>query len=105
MVPALEAVGRWCGVGRRAVLTDGVCTAWHSIEALSVNLRQQTLDAAGRNLTRLAALVDNAKAADARRLREEYTRLVQGVAAQGLLDAAGQRALHLGEDQVRRTNP
>ena len=51
---------------------DNVC-----IEALSVNLRQQTLDNAGRNLTRLSQLVDNAKQADAQRLTAEYNRLVQ----------------------------
>jgi DNA excision repair protein ERCC-2 len=72
---------------------DNVC-----IEALSVNLRQQTLDSAGRNLTRLGQLVDTAKQADARRLTAEYRRLVEGVAAQGLIDEGGQRAL-LGEDQ------
>jgi DNA excision repair protein ERCC-2 len=59
---------------------DNVC-----IEALSVNLRQQTLDNAGRNLTRLKTSIERAKETDSRRLRAEYSRLVQGLADQGLL--------------------
>jgi len=61
---------------------DNVC-----IEALSVSLRQQTLDAAGRNLGRLDAAIRRVKETDAGRLRDEYNRLVQGLVAQGTLPA------------------
>ncbi|KAL6748525.1 hypothetical protein V8C86DRAFT_1139607 [Haematococcus lacustris] len=62
---------------------DNVC-----IEALSVNLRQQTLEAASRNLGRLDACIRQVKETDAGRLRDEYNRLVQGLVAQGTLPAA-----------------
>ena len=54
---------------------DNVC-----IEALSVNLRQQTLDGAGRNLGALRRRIERMKETDAERLREEYRRLVVGIA-------------------------
>jgi len=57
---------------------DNVC-----IEALSVNLRGQTLDAAGRNIGRLTTAVATARQANAGRLQAEYQRLVAGLAAQG----------------------
>jgi len=69
---------------------DNVC-----IEALSVNLRQQTLDAAGRNITMLSNKIERAKQTDARRLREEYARLVNGLAQQGVLNRGG------GEDLLQ----
>lgn len=69
---------------------DNVC-----IEALSVNLRQQTLDAAGRNITVLSGKIERAKQTDARRLREEYERLVNGLAQQGVIDRGG------GEDALQ----
>ena len=69
---------------------DNVC-----IEALSVNLRQQTLDAAGRNITSLSGKIERAKQTDARRLREEYARLVDGLAQQGVLHRGG------GEDALQ----
>jgi len=62
---------------------DNVC-----IEALSVNLRQQTLDAAGRNLASIRREIDRVKETDAERLKEEYRRLVAGLASQGALPAA-----------------
>lgn len=62
---------------------DNVC-----IEALSVNLRQQTLDAAGRNLASLRREIDRVKQTDAERLKQEYSRLVAGLAAQGALPSA-----------------
>lgn len=55
-------------------------------QALSVNLRQQTLDAAGRNIGRLRAAIERVKATDADRLRQEYSRLVTGLQAQGTLE-------------------
>lgn len=55
------------------------------LQALSVNIRQQTLDAASRNLGRLSAAIERSKATDAQRLREEYQRLVSGLALQGTL--------------------
>ncbi|KAK2079810.1 hypothetical protein QBZ16_002205 [Prototheca wickerhamii] len=54
---------------------DNVC-----IEALSVELRSQLLDAAGRNLGRLRREIDRVKQTDAERLRREYQRLVRGLA-------------------------
>ncbi|KAK9867834.1 hypothetical protein WJX84_011959 [Apatococcus fuscideae] len=75
---------------------DNVC-----IEALSVNLRQQTLDAAGRNITRLRAAIDKAKATDAQRLKDEYNRLWSGLAQQGHLPAQKNRSpLPGGEDTL-----
>eukprot|EP00897_Mesotaenium_endlicherianum_P010484 jgi/Mesen1/9464/ME000627S08848 len=61
---------------------DNVC-----IEALSVNIRQQTLDGASRNLTKLSTTIEKFKATDASRLREEYNRLVEGLAQRGNLPA------------------
>ena len=68
---------------------DNVC-----IEALSVNLRQQTLENAGRSITSLNARIDKAKQTDERRLRQEYERLVNGLAQQGVLARGG------GEDML-----
>ncbi|GLI64983.1 hypothetical protein VaNZ11_008408 [Volvox africanus] len=59
---------------------DNVC-----IEALSVNLRKQTLEAAGRNLGKLSNSIRRAREADAARLQTEYNRLVAGLVAQGAL--------------------
>lgn len=56
---------------------DNVC-----IEALSVALRPATLEAAARNVGRLRTAVENAKASDAARLRDEYERLVRGLRQQ-----------------------
>lgn len=63
---------------------DNVC-----IEALSVTLRPQTLDGAARSIRSLSGRVTRAKAADARRLGEEYRRLVAGMQAAGTLPAGG----------------
>ncbi|CAM6082063.1 unnamed protein product [Calypogeia fissa] len=57
---------------------DNVC-----IEALSVNMRQQTLDGATRNLSKISQVRSN----DANRLRQEYNRLVEGLALRGDLPA------------------
>lgn len=59
---------------------DNVC-----IEALSVSIRKQTLDGATRNLNRIAQEIDRFKATDAGRLRDEYNRLVEGLAQRGNL--------------------
>jgi DNA excision repair protein ERCC-2 len=59
---------------------DNVC-----IEALSVNLRRQTLDDASRNLGQLTAAIQHVEEVDAERLQSEYQRLVQGLQAQGVL--------------------
>jgi len=53
---------------------DNVC-----IEALSVNLRRQTLDAASRNLSQLNTAIQRVEAVDAQRLQNEYSRLVAGL--------------------------
>ncbi len=50
-----------------------------------MNLRQQTLDAAGGNITRLSAAIERSKATDAARLHNEYQRLVSGMQAQGAI--------------------
>ena len=60
-------------------------TAYMHVQALSVNLRQQTLDAAGRNIGRLRTAIERVKATDADRLRSEYGRLVSGLQQQGTL--------------------
>ena len=46
-----------------------------------MNIRQQTLDAATRNIGRLRSAIDRVKATDANRLRDEYNRLVSGLQA------------------------
>ncbi|KAK3282581.1 hypothetical protein CYMTET_9690 [Cymbomonas tetramitiformis] len=70
---------------------DNVC-----IEALSVNLRMQTLDNATRNLGRLNTAVNKLKESDQQRLNTEYRRLVEGLADQGVL----QRPNGHGEDYL-----
>lgn len=60
-------------------------------QALSVNLRQQTLDNAGRNITRLNSAIERAKSTDAQRLKDEYQRLVRGLRTQGNLPSADPR--------------
>ncbi len=47
------------------------------LQALSVNLRQHTLDGALRNVSRLKSAIETVKRTDANRLRQEYDRLVQ----------------------------
>ncbi|GFR48544.1 hypothetical protein Agub_g10443, partial [Astrephomene gubernaculifera] len=81
---------------------DNVC-----IEALSVNLRKQTLEAAGRNLGRLNNSIRKAREADAARLQAEYNRLVQGLVAQGALRGGEEWLANpaLPEDVVRETVP
>ncbi|XP_044501936.1 general transcription and DNA repair factor IIH helicase subunit XPD [Mangifera indica] len=59
---------------------DNVC-----IEALSVNVRRQTLEGATRNLNRMNQEIERFKATDAGRLRAEYNRLVEGLALRGNL--------------------
>uniref|UniRef100_A0A7S0BFL7 DNA 5'-3' helicase n=1 Tax=Rhodosorus marinus TaxID=101924 RepID=A0A7S0BFL7_9RHOD len=53
---------------------DNVC-----IDALSVNLRKDTLGKCNGNLTTLSNKISDYKARDAARLREEYERLVRGI--------------------------
>ncbi|KAG2438141.1 hypothetical protein HXX76_005750 [Chlamydomonas incerta] len=81
---------------------DNVC-----IEALSVNLRKQTLEAAGRNLGKLNASIRRAREADAQRLQSEYNRLVQGLVAQGALRGGEDWLANpaLPEDVVAETVP
>ncbi|PIA44817.1 hypothetical protein AQUCO_01700426v1 [Aquilegia coerulea] len=59
---------------------DNVC-----IEALSVSVRRQTLEGATRNLSKMAQEIDRLKKTDANRLRQEYNRLVDGLAQRGNL--------------------
>ena len=83
---------------------DNVC-----IEALSVNLRQATLDGASRNITALTRRIEQAKATDEKRLRDEYTRLVNGLAQQGVFDRArGEELIAnpvISEDILREAVP
>eukprot|EP00743_Colponemidia_sp_Colp-15_P011079 GILK01012308.1.p1 GENE.GILK01012308.1~~GILK01012308.1.p1 ORF type:complete len:767 (-),score=129.90 GILK01012308.1:182-2482(-) len=55
------------------------------IEAFSVNINRQTLEVATRNLDTLNSQINKMKQTDARRLQDEYTRLVQGLQASGAL--------------------
>lgn len=66
------------------------------LQALSVNLRQQTLDNAGRNITRLHSAIERAKSTDAQRLKDEYQRLVRGLQTQGNLPSADPRPAGAG---------
>ncbi|XP_024163429.1 general transcription and DNA repair factor IIH helicase subunit XPD isoform X1 [Rosa chinensis] len=59
---------------------DNVC-----IEALSVSVRRQTLEGARRNLSKMQQDIERFKATDAGRLRQEYNRLVEGLAQGGNL--------------------
>ncbi|XP_057483944.1 LOW QUALITY PROTEIN: general transcription and DNA repair factor IIH helicase subunit XPD-like [Actinidia eriantha] len=59
---------------------DNVC-----IEALSVSVRNQTLEGATRNLNKMSQEIERFKATDAGRLRAEYNRLVEGLAQRGNL--------------------
>ncbi|KAJ6685085.1 DNA REPAIR DEAD HELICASE RAD3/XP-D SUBFAMILY MEMBER [Salix purpurea] len=59
---------------------DNVC-----IEALSVSVRRKTLDGASRNISRIEQEINRFKATDANRLRDEYKRLVNGLALSGNL--------------------
>lgn len=58
-------------------------TVFVPVQALSVTLRQRTLDSALRNVGKLKAAVDKCKATDAQRLRNEYDRLLGGLQASG----------------------
>mmetsp|Transcript_25104 Transcript_25104/g.64132 ORF Transcript_25104/g.64132 Transcript_25104/m.64132 type:complete len:817 (-) Transcript_25104:40-2490(-) len=60
---------------------DDVC-----IEALSVRLDSTSLERSSKNLTDLAAKVEQTKQIDAARLQEEYQRLVQGLQDAGEID-------------------
>ena len=82
---------------------DNVC-----IEALSVNLRQQTLENATRSITRLKNKIEDAKATDAQRLSDEYNRLVRGLAQQGAIPQGGEEWLSnpaLPQDILREAVP
>ncbi|MEW5309782.1 MAG: hypothetical protein WDW38_001642 [Sanguina aurantia] len=81
---------------------DNVC-----IEALSVNLRSQTLDAASRNIGRLNAAIRRVKETDANRLRVEYEKLVRGLVSGGALRGGEDWLANpvLPDDIVRETVP
>lgn len=65
-----------------------------------MNLRQQTLDAAGRNIGRLRAAIERVKSTDAARLRNEYTRLVSGLQQQGALPQPSRSPLPSSDDTL-----
>lgn len=114
-IEALSGVcgGVWCpsvgvvvtgGAGRAGgepcvVLAPKLCISPHitaasipTQEALraprpsAVNLRQQTLDSAGRNIATLRREIERVKETDAGRLKAEYQRLLSGLQAQGALE-------------------
>ncbi|EGC30807.1 hypothetical protein DICPUDRAFT_50564 [Dictyostelium purpureum] len=57
---------------------DNVC-----INALSVNLDNKILDASLKNVTKINKQIEEIKKVDEKRLKEEYSRLVQGLARSG----------------------
>ena len=59
---------------------DNIC-----IEVMSINFRLPTLEACTRNLGRISSELTRMKQTDASRLREEYERLVHGLAQSGTL--------------------
>jgi DNA excision repair protein ERCC-2 len=59
---------------------DNIC-----IEVMSINFRLPTLEAASKNITRISSEIERMKQTDASRLREEYERLVHGLAQSGTL--------------------
>ena len=59
---------------------DNIC-----IEVMSINFRMPTLEACSRNLGRISAELNKMKSTDADRLRQEYERLVNGLAQSGHL--------------------
>eukprot|EP00877_Chromochloris_zofingiensis_P005022 jgi/Chrzof1/14520/Cz09g05250.t1 len=81
---------------------DNVC-----IEALSVNLRQQTLHAARRNISKLENRVREVQRANKARLDAEYNRLVQGLVSTGQLRGGEEWLANpaLPEDIVRESVP
>ncbi|XP_024529521.1 general transcription and DNA repair factor IIH helicase subunit XPD [Selaginella moellendorffii] len=81
---------------------DNVC-----IEALSVNLRQNNLDGASRNIHKLNQIISRFKETDANRLRQEYNRLVEGLAQQGNLHGSDNWLANpvLPEDILREAVP
>lgn len=68
---------------KACILLECICLFY------SVNIRQQTLDNAGRNLASLRRQIERVKETDAERLREEYRRLVSGLSHQGALPISG----------------
>lgn len=50
-----------------------------------MNIRKQTLDGAGRNISRLRASIETVKRTDTQRLQNEYQRLLTGLRNQGAL--------------------
>ncbi|EFA78488.1 transcription factor IIH component [Heterostelium album PN500] len=57
---------------------DNVC-----INALSINIDNQTIENATKNLTKINNGIENLKKVDAERLKNEYVKLVQGLARSG----------------------
>ena len=50
-----------------------------------MNIRKQTLDGAGRNISRLRQSIETVKRTDTQRLQNEYQRLLTGLRQQGAL--------------------
>jgi len=85
---------------------DNVC-----IEGLSVFFNRRSLENASRNIKDLKSMISNVKETDAERLREEYNKLVKGLAQSGVIDdaAGGGDALanpiHLPEEILNEAVP
>ena len=80
-----------------------------ALQALSVTLRQQTLDSASRNIGRLNSAIEHSKATDAQRLRDEYQRLVSRAWSCAGIGAARQHLAltwpHVRRQLQRRVQP
>ena len=59
---------------------------------MSINFRLPTLEACSRNISRISSEILRLKATDARRLNDEYQRLVHGLASGGALSNADEVA-------------
>ncbi len=71
------------------VCLTATCPFIHLPPRAVVNLRQQTLDAATRNIGSLKREIERVKETDAGRLRQEYQRLVQVMVRRAGLGWAG----------------
>lgn len=72
----------------------------HVLQALSVNLRRQTLDGAARNIGKLRTAIENVKRTDTQRLQNEYRRLLTGLRQQGALPPGTQEDGAAGGDPL-----
>uniref|UniRef100_A0A7S2WST0 DNA 5'-3' helicase n=1 Tax=Mucochytrium quahogii TaxID=96639 RepID=A0A7S2WST0_9STRA len=82
---------------------DNVC-----IEALSVNFNRRSLESASANIRKLDTMISKLKQNDEARLLAEYNRLVNGLAASGVIenvDDALANPIHLPEEILNEAVP